>query len=173
MQFNHDNMTGALLAAELVNAEASNGPEARVGAALELHGIRGRAALSTFVDGVLEWARLLRRVFEGQDARTRCDEVNALLALGASKGVYLSTHDGLDPHLHFAPDSDDLLARVRAVTAGGLAIFLTESRGSRLGVCSRRGCEQVFVDVGRNATRRYCSTRCGNNDAVDRYRQRG
>ncbi|WP_258070848.1 hypothetical protein [Pseudoclavibacter sp. AY1F1] len=63
MQFNHDNMTGALLAAELVNSGASDGPEARIGAPLELHGIRGRAALPTFVDGVLDWARLLRRVF--------------------------------------------------------------------------------------------------------------
>ncbi|PPG28636.1 hypothetical protein C5E10_13695 [Pseudoclavibacter sp. RFBG4] len=172
MQFNHDNMTGVFLAADVVNAASSSDPLQRLGEAFERHEIRGREALQLFVDGLLDWAVCLRGVFEGVDARARCDEVNALLATGASKGVYLTTHDGLDPHLHFAPEGDGLLARVRAVTAGGLAIFLTESRGARLGVCSRRGCGQVFVDVGRNATRRYCSTRCGNNDAVDRYRQR-
>ncbi|PPF43422.1 hypothetical protein C5B85_13695 [Pseudoclavibacter sp. AY1F1] len=172
MQFNHDNMTGVLLAADLVNAASSGDPAERIGEAFERHEIRGRDALPSFVGELLDWAMHLRGVFEGLDARARCEKVNALLEIGASRGVYLTTHDGLDPHLHFAPESDNLLARVRAVTAGGLAIFLTESRGVRLGACARGGCEQVFVDVGRNATRRYCSPRCGNNDAVDRHRRR-
>ncbi|WP_372487659.1 CGNR zinc finger domain-containing protein [Agromyces atrinae] len=81
-------------------------------------------------------------------------------------------HDGLDPHLHFAPDSDGLASRVRAATAGGLAIFLAETRGARLGTCRRIGCDRAFVDLGRNATRRYYSTRCGNTDAVARHRAR-
>ena len=32
--------------------------------------------------------------------------------------------------------------------------------------------ERVFADVSRNGRQRYCSARCGNNDAVRRHRRR-
>lgn len=87
--------------------------------------------------------------------------------------MFLTTHDGMDPHLHFAETSDGLVERVRAVTAGGLAIFMTEAAGGRLGTCARSGCNKVFADTSRAGRRTYCSTRCGNADAVQRYRQQG
>ena len=82
------------------------------------------------------------------------------------------THDGLPPHLHFAFSDDDLLSRVQAFTAGSLAIFTVEAEGLRLGACARAGCDRVFADTSRNGRRAYCSARCGNTDAVHRYRNR-
>jgi len=63
--------------------------------------------------------------------------------------------------------------RVRALTAGGLAIFITEAAGGRLGTCARDGCPKVFADTSRGGRRAYCSARCGNAEAVMRYRERG
>ncbi|WP_327493897.1 CGNR zinc finger domain-containing protein [Dietzia psychralcaliphila] len=66
-----------------------------------------------------------------------------------------------------------MVERVRAITAGGLAIFAVESEGGRLGACLRSGCPEVFVDTSRNGGRRYCTARCGNHDAVQRHRSPG
>jgi hypothetical protein len=112
---------------------------------------------------------LLALKAEAWDTDQRCDAVNDLLAAGAGR-PYLTTHDGLRPHLHFAPDSDDVVGRVKAVTAGSLSFFTVEAEGARLGVCARTGCDTVFVDTSRNGRRAYCTARCGNYDAVTRHR---
>ena len=43
---------------------------------------------------------------------------------------------------------------------------------SRLGVCADDDCEGVVLDLSRNRSRRFCSTTCGNRDAVAAYRAR-
>jgi hypothetical protein len=35
---------------------------------------------------------------------------------------YISTHDGHAPHLHYADENADVVTRVKAVTAAGIAI---------------------------------------------------
>lgn len=118
-----------------------------------------------------EWATRLRTVFDATGEASRCAAVNVLLAEGGRR-VYLTTHDRMAPHLHFADTGDSMIERLRAVTAGGLAIFVVESGGSRLGTCARPGCHRVFADTSRGGRRAYCSPRCGNTDAVHRYRHR-
>lgn len=99
----------------------------------------------------------------------RCVVINRLLDEAASR-IHLTTHDGLDPHLHLVADERDVVARVKAVTAGGLAFLTAWTGGTRIGICGRDGCHFVFVDTSRNGRRRYCSARCGNYDAVARHR---
>lgn len=86
--------------------------------------------------------------------------------------MYLTTHDDLRPHLHFALDAQDLQSRVKAVTAGGLARFAMEAGGKRLGVCALDPCRTAFVDTSRNGRRASCSARCATTDAVRRHRGR-
>jgi predicted RNA-binding Zn ribbon-like protein len=171
MQFSHDNMTGAFLAADLVNAaggQAWSTAEAEL--ILRDHAIR-RAKVDKATSAALRrWSAKLRTVFAATGEADRCDAINAILADGTTS-VYLTTHDGLRPHLHFTPEDDDLLGRVMAVTAGGLAIFTVEADGHRLGTCALPGCTRVFVDTSRNGRRAYCTARCGNNDAVHRHRE--
>lgn len=171
MQFNHDNMTGPLLAAKLVNLAAGGRWTAESAqAVLGEHQIR-RAALTGVATEMLQaWAVSLRSAFDAADSESRCAAINGLLYEGTAR-AYLTTHDELRPHLHFAPEEDDVVARVKAVTAGGLAIFTVESEGGRLGVCARASCGVAFVDTSRNGRRAYCSARCGNNDAVRRHRE--
>lgn len=170
MQFNHDNMTGPLLAVDLVNFAGGTWTVDGAQEILRKHQIRRASLTSSTSESLQDWAGRLRAAFEAIDVGTRCRVINGLLDAGAMR-AYLSTHDQLRPHLHFAPDDDDVLARVEAVTAGGLAIFAVESDGARLGICARNSCGIAFVDTSRNGLRSYCSARCGNNDAVQRHRK--
>lgn len=49
---------------------------------------------------------------------------------------------------------------------------MTEAAGGRLGACAKDGWSRVFADTSRGGRRAYCSARCGNADAVQRYRHR-
>lgn len=99
------------------------------------------------------------------DVDARCRAINDLLAAGTSN-AYLTTHDGLRLHLHFAAEEDDVASRVKAVTAGGPALFSVEADGQRLGVCGGPGCTTAFIDTSRNGRRGHCTARCGNAVAV-------
>lgn len=169
MQFNHDNMTGPLLAADLVTLRGKGWSAEGAAEILAAHQIR-RGDLDTGSAELLgQWADRLASVFRAEGVGRRCEEINELLASGTAL-PYLTTHDGLRPHLHFASDAQDVVARVRAVTAGGLALFAVESEGARLGLCQRGGCAVAFVDTSRNGRRAYCSAKCGNYDAGRRHR---
>jgi predicted RNA-binding Zn ribbon-like protein len=170
MQFNHDNMTGTELSVALVNLDGAGDWSRETVLDVLLDRQVRRAELTDLAcDELRGWTRTLRRVFDAATTEQRCDAANYLLAAGAGR-PYLTTHDGLRPHLHFAPETDDVVGRVKAVTAGSLAIFTVEAEGTRLGVCARETCDTVFVDTSRNGRRAYCTARCGNFDAVVRHR---
>lgn len=169
MQFNHDNMTGALLAADLATLVGRGWGTSAAAEILAEHRIRRRLVTDQAAEDLRAWALRLRVPFVVDDVSERCLAINALLEDGTTR-AYLTTHDGLRPHLHFTSDDDDVLSRVKAVTAGGLAVFSVESEGTRLGACRREGCPVVLVDTSRNGRRAYCSTTCGNYDAVRRHR---
>lgn len=117
-----------------------------------------------------DWTELLRASFVAATVDARCTAVNRLLA-DWTAGIHLTVHDDWRPHLHFAPETESLLSRVKAVTAGGLAVFTTEAEGARLGACAREGCPKVFADTSRGGRQSYCSPRCANTDAVRRHRR--
>lgn len=169
MQFDHHNMTGAYLAAALVN-QPEPWDTIAVEQLLHEHWIRTEAISAVASDELHALADRLRPVFAAPTDLERCEAVNAMLADRGS--AYLTVHDDLPPHLHFAPNDDDVVSRVRAFAAGSLAMFLVETGGRRLGACLRAGCRMVFVDTSRNGRRSYCSSRCANHDAVGRHRRR-
>ncbi|WP_323959543.1 CGNR zinc finger domain-containing protein [Arthrobacter sp. JZ12] len=172
MQFNHDNITGAWLAEELVNLmEQDRRKASDVESLLERFLFSGLSLGASDVRDLEDWARQLRTAFEGPDVEQRCNAVNRLLDRGVRR-VYLSSHDGMRPHMHFADAGESVVDRVRAMTAGGLAVFLSEAGGHRMGACAESNCRRVFVDTSRAGRRAYCSARCGNKDAVQRYRDR-
>ena len=121
-------------------------------------------------DEARTWGRRLRAVFAEPDPDRRIDLVNDLLAESACR-PYISRHDGLPAHLHYAGARDGTGRRIRAYTAGGVAHLLCEDP-DRLGVCARPGCEIVFADTSRNGRRRFCSTRCATRVHVAQHRAR-
>jgi predicted RNA-binding Zn ribbon-like protein len=42
----------------------------------------------------------------------------------------------------------------------------------RLGVCADDRCQGIVVDLSRNRSKRFCSTACGNRNAVNAFRSR-
>lgn len=139
---------------------------------------RAAAALDRPVDpaelaGLAELAERLRPVFVAAEAGA-VDRVAGLvndLLLDYRSVPRLSGHDGEPWHLHFAgvggpaPDWG-------AGCAMGLAVVVDSGNTGRLGVCRADGCDRVYVDVSRNASRRFCSEACLNRTKVANFRAR-
>jgi predicted RNA-binding Zn ribbon-like protein len=121
-----------------------------------------------------ELARLagrLRPVFlAAEDGTTDrvAELVNALLADYRS-APKLSRHDGEPWHLHFTSGGG---TEWGAGCATGLAVVVDSQATGRLGVCRADGCDRVYVDVSRNASRRFCSESCLNRTKVAAFRAR-
>jgi CGNR zinc finger/Putative stress-induced transcription regulator len=120
---------------------------------------------------VRELRARLRAVFEA-DERTAANVINSLL--GESGALpRLTNHDGSGWHLHYTSPEVPLAQELGAVTAMGLAIVISDDRWDRVHVCEGDGCLDVFVDMSRNRSRRFCSPEvCGNRASVAAYRQR-
>ena len=113
MQFNHDNMSGVWLAEELVNMqEAGTWDIPALQDLLTRYLFRQPELDIAAVRELLEWAPLLRSVFDAPpDEEARCRAVNILLDQGVRR-VFLTTHDGMLPHMHFADTGDSVVERL-------------------------------------------------------------
>jgi len=54
----------------------------------------------------------------------------------------------------------------------GLAEILQRHGRDRLNICAADPCREVFIDLSRNRSRRYCSDRCANRHNVAAFRER-
>ncbi|KQY58122.1 RNA-binding protein [Aeromicrobium sp. Root495] len=84
----------------------------------------------------------------------------------------LVRHDDWDWHLHAVQEDWPLADRILVETAMAVVDVVRQDESSRFGVCQDDTCEGVVVDLSRNRSRRYCSTACGNRNAVAAYRAR-
>jgi predicted RNA-binding Zn ribbon-like protein len=84
----------------------------------------------------------------------------------------LERHDEFDWHLHAVAPDASLAARIRVETAMSMIDVIRADEMSRLGVCADDDCEGIVLDLSRNRSRRFCSTTCGNRNAVAAYRAR-
>jgi hypothetical protein len=169
VQFNTYGGTGAALAVGLLNA-----PDHRAGtlsAVLRAHEVTDPDLDDAQAERVSAWTARLHPVFGAPDPDAQIAAVNALLA-DAATGVQVSTHDGTAPHLHYVSQDLDTAERIKATTAGGLAVAICGAGGSRLGRCGRPGCATVFIDTSRNGRRRFCSVACANRVNVAAHRAR-
>jgi predicted RNA-binding Zn ribbon-like protein len=99
-------------------------------------------------------------------------QINALLSqTGASPQIV--AHDGRRPHLHVSRHASPLADRMAAHFAMGLAWLVVAGEARRIRSCESPTCQDVFVDLSRNRSRRYCDSRtCGNRLHVAAYRAR-
>ncbi len=142
--------------------------------AQQIGAIAGTRLSNVDVDGFVDVAAHLRPVFErcgAGDVDAAALLVNELLVRYRS-APELSRHDGEPWHLHFHSADAGLADGWGAGCATGLAIVLGMGDADRLGVCTAAPCDRVYVDVSRNANRRFCSPRCANRAAVSAFRSR-
>ena len=64
--------------------------------------------------------------------------------------------------LHHHPVDADLVPMWTSICAEGLARMIGAGHADRLGTCAGPECDRVFVDLSKNASRRFCSTTCQN-----------
>ena len=97
--------------------------------------------------------------------------VNGMLAK-AKALPQLQRHDQWDWHLHAVDPDRPLDERVVVETAMAMVDVIRADEMSRLDRCAAGDCDDVVLDLSRNRSRRYCSTTCGNREAVAAYRAR-
>ena len=116
----------------------------------------------------------LRVVFEraaAGDIDACARRVNALLAEYRA-APQLIRHDDEPWHVHFHSEDAGLASRWGATCATALAVVLSNGTLDRLGICPAAGCQNVYVDVSRNGSRRFCSGGCLNRTKVSAFRAR-
>lgn len=84
----------------------------------------------------------------------------------------LVRHGAFDWHLHAVSPDASLATRVRVETAMAMVDVIRGEETSRLAACADDGCVGVVLDLSRNRSRRFCSTRCSNRSSVAAYRSR-
>jgi len=84
----------------------------------------------------------------------------------------LVRHDSADWHVHAVSDDKPLATRIAVETAMAMVEVIRADEHSRLAVCADDTCRGLVLDLSRNRSRRYCSTACGNRNAVAAYRAR-
>jgi predicted RNA-binding Zn ribbon-like protein len=118
-------------------------------------------------------ARQLQAVFaalHGQDVDAAAARLNQLLAEHPAH-PHLAKEEGVW-RLHHHPADAPLVPMVTAICAEGLARMVGSDSAHRLGTCERPGCGRVFVDLTKNASRRFCSTACQNRVKAAAFRAR-
>ncbi|GAA4361285.1 CGNR zinc finger domain-containing protein [Angustibacter luteus] len=118
--------------------------------------------------------RALRPVLRGLFVADRDDAailVNTMLA-EAGAVPRLERHGSFDWHVHAVPMEASLVTRVTVETAMAMIDVIRSDEMSRLGVCADDTCDGIVLDLSRNRSRRFCSTACGNRNAVAAYRAR-
>lgn len=111
------------------------------------------------------------RVLLLADRDAAVGQVNEILA-DARAVPRLVRHDKLDWHIHAVDDDAPLAERVLVETAMAMIDVVRADEMGRLGVCAADDCDGLVLDLSRNRSRRYCSTTCGNREAVAAYRAR-
>lgn len=97
--------------------------------------------------------------------------VNEMLA-EAQAVPQLVRHGPWDWHLHATPPEASWAVRIVVETAMAMIDVIRADELSRLSVCEDEDCEALVLDLSRNRSRRFCSTTCGNRNAVAAYRAR-
>jgi predicted RNA-binding Zn ribbon-like protein len=124
--------------------------------------------------GFVTLARHLRAVFadlRGGGTDAAAARLNDLLARHPAHPHLAREEDGRW-RLHHHPVDAALVPMWTAICAEGLARMLSAGFADRLGTCEAPGCERVFLDQSKNASRRFCSTTCQNRVKAAAFRLR-
>ena len=174
MAFTHDTEAALLSAVELANSaqppETLNSTD-ELTAFVDKHGYTGTLVGD---EAELNAVQTLRPQLRALLTGTRDDVVeivNGILA-DARAVPRLVRHGDTDWHLHATADDQPLHTRIVVETAMAMIDVIRADELSRLSTCAASDCDDVLLDLSRNRSRRFCSTTCGNREAVAAYRAR-
>jgi predicted RNA-binding Zn ribbon-like protein len=84
----------------------------------------------------------------------------------------LIKHDGWDYHVHATSLDASLAERMAVEAAMALTDVIRMKELERLHMCAGENCSDLFVDLSKNRSRRFCSAACSNRVNVAAYRAR-
>ena len=84
----------------------------------------------------------------------------------------LVRHGDVGWHIHAIGPDAPLDTRIVVETAMAMIDVIRADEMSRFAVCADADCDGVVLDLSRNRSRKFCSTACGNRNAVAAYRSR-
>lgn len=175
MVFAHDTELALAAAAALVNTARAEPDELSSGAELaefartwQWTGFRRDYAAE--LAAVRDLRPTLER-FWAVDKDTAVDIVNRVLR-ESNALPQLVKHDQLDYHIHAVPTDAPLAERMAVEAAMAMADVIRSDELGRLQVCAAEDCGDVYIDLSKNRSRRFCSTSCGNRANVAAYRAR-
>jgi predicted RNA-binding Zn ribbon-like protein len=114
----------------------------------------------------------LRAVFLATSQREAADLLNAILA-GVRIAPRLTDHDDFGWHVHYFAAGAGMAHNLAADCAMALARLVIAGEHDRVRTCAAPTCANLFIDMSRNRSRRYCDSRtCGNRLHVAAYRAR-
>ncbi|MCW2794144.1 MAG: hypothetical protein JWO76_3242 [Nocardioides sp.] len=174
MVFTHDTEVSLLAAVTLVNTEDDAD---ELGSVEDLDAFYERFEYTGRRDrdrAELDAVRALRptlRELLTSDRDRAVELVNAMLA-DTHALPQLVRHDHWDWHLHAVDPDAPVATRIAIETAMAMIDVIRADELSRLGLCSDDTCDGIVLDLSRNRSKRFCSTTCGNRNAVAAYRAR-
>lgn len=179
MLFTHDTEVNLVFFAALLDtvAGASESGDDELSTPEQLHELLGRWKFTGRIDRDAQELHDVRgtreRVREiwGRPEAVVVAWVNETLA-EADAVPRLVNHDDLGWHIHATTDDSPLAERMLVEAAMALVDVVRAGRLDRLRECEADDCAGVFVDLSKNGSKRFCSTRCGNRIAVRAYRAR-
>lgn len=179
MLINHDTQCALDDVVDLLNTAPDQGAPDTLTDLDDLHAYVERNAVSdvgelTAAD--LTAVRTVRdqfaRIFGAPDNRSAAELVNALVAK-AGTTPQLTDHDGYDWHMHYFAPGASLADHLAADGGMALGFLIVAGERERMRRCAAPDCRVAFIDLSRNRSRRYCSSRtCGNRLHVAAYRAR-
>ena len=122
----------------------------------------------------LESVRAVRHILYelmSSDRDRTAELVNELLAESGTT-PQLVRHGPWDWHLHGVATDASPATRIVVDTAMAMIDVVRDDQLSRFGICADDTCIGIVLDLSRNRSRRFCSTTCGNRNAVAAYRAR-
>lgn len=105
------------------------------------------------------------------DVETAVAITNDLLRDGDAR-PRLVNHEPIGWHIHATEDDAPVPVRMAVDTALAMIDVIRAEELDRLKICSADDCEDVFVDLSRNQSRKFCDGTCGNKANVAAYRAR-
>ena len=125
------------------------------------------------VPGLIALAHRLHDVFDDihrDDVDAAAARLNAMLADHPAH-PHLAKEQGRW-RLHHHPVEAAVVPMCTSICAEGLARMVGLGHADRLGTCRSDDCDRVFVDLSKNASRRFCSTTCQNRVKAAAFRRR-
>jgi predicted RNA-binding Zn ribbon-like protein len=173
--FTHDTEVALVAAAALINTDQSDADSLANVADLEAFLKTWRwTGTHTGQPAELAAVRELRPTLAALwtvDEPTAVGIVNDLLVKGHAL-PQLVKHDEWDYHIHATTPAAPLAQRMAVEAAMAMLDVIRQHELGRLLTCGAGDCSDVYVDLSKNRSRRFCSVTCGNRANVAAYRAR-